>query len=761
MAIDPIEPGRDQTAMDKMNLAIQRVNAHQIAIGDLQQATSLLSADKAPLAFVTQTYNPLLITQNDLMRPANRPGDAPRLFTPSLGGPIDASAPLTTGTVLTTARGKVYPMFGAGFVASREYVAIEPNRVYAFTAAAERYLAVDPAGDMVRPGIAFLNANYAVIGFVGFFDWDLATGQFMTGTKRFALAAGTDIDIVAPAGTNYAQRAFQVFGGPQRTDLVHLSIMDVTGQASWSPDLSAVEGRLAAQEAIDAEDRLTALESALDEPKSASFDTRLAAEAATVPASAEVALLRGHKIAGDTGRVEFAHRVLADPGAQWGFEDGAGGFFRFAEDVPALVFGEEYLDPLTTHINLGHSDGTGLVHAYLVGDSTVALPANGGGYDHPEGLVNGILRPMLDSMGMGNVVVHDLGVGGTGIVHAPIDDIGNDCAVGLAKYLINDAVRGLAQVRLDMIAMIDRFRLTKPFSQSPFVIVTGNSTADAGGGRDWRWHKSYRGMLEELCRSKKVCVIDVFSRWPDSASLAGISMDSPAVHPWIQRQVRVWGMVMGTVFGHLEMAWRADNLVRNIPFARGAFDDAALPSTFGMGTTIERVTAGDVNGIVVTSRSRDGVLKQVKSSFGASQATVQVRTNVSASAWTPWVDITGHDKPWTASTPTVTSSAVSGGANYPIATCAMRHRKVGRMVHFTATITVSNNRNGSGSLLLTMPFAAQASNVFIAREAVISGGACIGQMIASTSAMAIVTTANAYPAVTGSVITVSGSYEAA
>lgn len=638
MALTKIAPGDSgfvvrgklDATMNAVDAAVVRGNAHEIAIANLQANTNALAADKAPLAFVTSTYNPLLTSQNDLLRPGNRPGDAPRLFTAALGGPIDALAPLSSAAALTTARGRVFPMFGAGFVASREYVAIEPNRVYALDAAIERYQAVDPAGDMVRPGVAFLNANYGVIGFVGFFDWDLATGQYATGTKKFALAAGTGIDVVAPAGTVYAQRAVQVFGGPQRTDLIHLGITDVTGQLSWSPDLSSVEGRLAAQEAIEAEDRLAALESAADEPKSASFNTQLAAETNAISASSEIALFRGYKVAGDLGRLAIAYRVDEDPGAQWGFQDGDGAFWRFSEDRGPMVIGEEYLAGLMNHINLGQSDGVG-IQWHRFGDSTGAGLYDGG--------LDPLLREMLDRLGLAHVSLHSHEVGGTGVPNADVSLLSTGPGVVTVKYSINDEAFGLPLHEEHLNTLISDIRADFTFAQLPIVIISGNSTDDAATGRDWTWHKSLRAMYERLSRSRKVTFIDVFGIMPDSKALAGITMDDPAIHPYVTQQVQLWGHIVTAIFGSgAKTAWRADNTHRNIPFHREPFDDAKPPSYYKFGRTTQRVVAGDINGKVETTMSRDGVVNQLKTGFraGSSHPTQRFRTNVDGSTWSTW-----------------------------------------------------------------------------------------------------------------------------
>lgn len=404
----------------------------------------------------------------------------------------------------------------------------------------------------------------------------------------------------------------------------------MTGQQSWSPDLSSLEGRVSAQEAIDAGDRLTALESASGEPLSASFNTQVAAETTAIPASAETALLRGYKVAGDLGRLAPAYRVDDDPGAQWGFQDSAGAFWRFSEDRGPMVVGEEYLAGLMNHINIGNSDGLG-IQWHRFGDST--------GTGFYDGGLDPLLREMLDRLGLSHVSLHSHEVGGTGVPSADVSLLGTGAGLVTAKYSINDEAFGLALHEEHLNALIDDIRADHTFATLPIVIISGNSTDDAATGRDWRWHKSLRAMYERISRKRHVTFVDVFSVMPDSRTLAGISMDDPAIHPWVSQQVQLWGHIVTAIFGNgLKTAWRADNIDRNIPYHREPFDDTKAPSYYKLGTTRQRVVVGDINGKVVTTVTRDGVVNQERTGFrsGSTYPTKRFRTNINAATWSAW-----------------------------------------------------------------------------------------------------------------------------
>lgn len=779
MAIDLIEPGRDQLAMDKMNLAIQGVNAHNIAITDLQQATTLLSVDKLPVAPFVGLQRDYQASRDDVVRDDARPGDAPRTFANTLaGGPVEALGPLPPAGSVVSAAGAVWPLYGEGAVVERGYTAIDPGRVYAVRGDVERIVnAIDPDGDAVRLGMAWYNASKVLIGSTALYEWRTDTVPLTTVagrqmmTKRVARSAGAGIDFVAPAGTVYGRAFIQVFGGTQRTDVIRLQTADVTDQNAWSPDVSGIDGRLTALESENLPARIADIVATLDDPNSATYATVNDAATATVPASVDLIRVLGQANPGDTGIAKNYRGQAVEPQTQGSFQDVGNRWWRPSKDRGPFVFGIEHLVKLRLSFLNGNSGGTdGKIHIDVFGNSIAALPGAGGGYD---GGLDLIFEELKAANGLGKLEFHYHAVGGTGWSSLDTSLLHPHSALSLILYDTNDISVSVAYAEEQSRIKLAAIRALKPYGTHDIVIVGAPSSDDPATNRDYRRHEQLRAVNERRSDDFGCMVVDTYASMPDVRGLGGLVMDDPAIHPYLPLSRRIWGQVWAAVFMREEFSYRATNNVRNYFYDEDGplREFADPPGAVQDGISIWFVgTDGGwpINGQLVEHRQAGGVVMQTLSGVFSATAEVYFRTNTAVGPntnsnldWTPLVAVQDFNKAWTASAPVVTASALSGGSAQPVTSTAMRHRKIGRLVHFTATITVSANNNGTGSLRLPMPFAAAGGNVFIGRDSAVSGLGCVGQLSAGAAVMEIVAATNAYPAANGSVITVSGCYEAA
>lgn len=293
MPIDPILPGRDSLALDKMNAAIAAANHVPLMVTQI----GILADGKAPLSYVNDTFLTLFKDRDDLIRPENRPGDAPRLFTLSAGGETSGMVPLPAAAPRVTSDGKIYPLYGAQILASREYVSIEPDRVYAVYGSVRRVTnAVDPSGDTVRVGVMWFDAAKVFVSASVVYDWNnlvVADGR-VSALKKVARAAGAGVDIVAPAGAVYMIRYIETFGGAQRTDVILVGIDDVTAQLPFDPDLTSLTGRVTALESNNVAARVDDIEAAIGSPKTLTFTSLTAAAAATIPVGVDIIRTLGY-----------------------------------------------------------------------------------------------------------------------------------------------------------------------------------------------------------------------------------------------------------------------------------------------------------------------------------------------------------------------------------------------------------------------------------------------------------------------------------
>lgn len=110
---------------------------------------------------------------------------------------------------------------------------------------------------------------------------------------------------------------------------------------------------------------------------------------------------------------------------------------------------------------------------------------------------------------------------------------------------------------------------------------------------------------------------------------------------------------------------------------------------------------------------------------------------------------------WAATTPAVISATGTLGT----ATGAVRARKLGRTVFFTAEAFISANGSGAGTVNITLPYATAANAAFGGRD-FYNGKAVVGIMVANSTTLNFSLYDGSYPAVSGSRLVVSGAYEA-
>ena len=89
------------------------------------------------------------------------------------------------------------------------------------------------------------------------------------------------------------------------------------------------------------------------------------------------------------------------------------------------------------------------------------------------------------------------------------------------------------------------------------------------------------------------------------------------------------------------------------------------------------------------------------------------------------------------------------------------YSKVGRIVTFTATISITTNGTAGGSLTMTLPLASAAGFAGAGRENAVNGNMLqVFTNLASGSCF-IFTYSNTYPGVTGGSLVVTGTYQTA
>lgn len=118
-------------------------------------------------------------------------------------------------------------------------------------------------------------------------------------------------------------------------------------------------------------------------------------------------------------------------------------------------------------------------------------------------------------------------------------------------------------------------------------------------------------------------------------------------------------------------------------------------------------------------------------------------------------DNSGIDSNWIDFTPSVTSET---GALAAVSATG-RFRKTYQTVHFEMTIIITNNGTGATSILATLPIAARVASAGTGRAIGISGKMLQAFVGGASSSLRIANFDGSYPAASGEILVVSGSYE--
>lgn len=155
-----------------------------------------------------------------LIQTQGAPGDSVGRFTSSLTGEgaVGAAVP---GAAVVNDRGAAQRVTGAGIVALRERVRLDPTKTYRIDFATARATdPTDPAGDTVRYGIQWLNKNKAQISqrIVENVVLTVAAGRDM-GTVVIGATTVEGVDFAWPATARYAVPFVQTYGADGVTDI--------------------------------------------------------------------------------------------------------------------------------------------------------------------------------------------------------------------------------------------------------------------------------------------------------------------------------------------------------------------------------------------------------------------------------------------------------------------------------------------------------------------------------------------------------------
>ena len=253
----------------------------------------------------------------DALLSVSRPGDVPWLYTENLGGGDPYAAPGLSGSA-SSSEGRVQRIVGAGLVAMRSLVALEPGRVYqARTAVARHINPADPEGATVETRAAWYDRDRTLIDtqpVAAVTDLRVSDGRQ---DRVVTISRAPGQEVLAPVNARYMRLYVRTYGDDGQTDVQVLEVADLTAAMSWSPDVSMFEGRLAAQESLDAGERLSSLEAAQQ-----ASDTSVFASYSEAAAASHPAVIARISVAGRYGPLLYERSVtgtalIAADGSRW------------------------------------------------------------------------------------------------------------------------------------------------------------------------------------------------------------------------------------------------------------------------------------------------------------------------------------------------------------------------------------------------------------------------------------------------------------
>lgn len=182
-----------------------------------------------------------------------RPGDYPTLFTPAVAGAGPGLPELDPAGCIPSAAGNVYRLTGAGIVALRAAVWLEPDAFWSLRLQFRRLVnAVDPNNHAVDVSIQWLDGSYQPngISLVQRYSHLRPSDGPVHLTVRVPSLAGEVPAIVPPNGAVFWRPYLRTFGNDGETAVEFLVVSDVTNAGVFAPDVSALAARMSALEGV-------------------------------------------------------------------------------------------------------------------------------------------------------------------------------------------------------------------------------------------------------------------------------------------------------------------------------------------------------------------------------------------------------------------------------------------------------------------------------------------------------------------------------
>ena len=235
MNLELISPSESGTAAvrDKINAVITVAN---------ELASDLVVLDTRLSAQLEEAFAGL---------PASHPGASPDGFTSSLAG--QNMPALDPAGIVGSPIGDVYLLGGAGVVATRAAIPIEPDTFYALRVRFQRRTdPTDPNNHAVDVGVQWLDAAGGDLGRSLIRRWSALTRASgpQSLTARVPSVRDASPAILPPARAAAWRPYLRTYGSDGETSVEVLAATDVTYAGVYAPDVAALAARMGSLEGV-------------------------------------------------------------------------------------------------------------------------------------------------------------------------------------------------------------------------------------------------------------------------------------------------------------------------------------------------------------------------------------------------------------------------------------------------------------------------------------------------------------------------------
>lgn len=305
------------------------------------------------------------------------------------------------------------------------------------------------------------------------------------------------------------------------------------------------------------------------------------------------------------------------------------------------VFGQEYLYYFQSRITGGYTP-----KVVFSGDSTT----EGAGVYDSQNRIDQSFKIAMMRMFKG-CTVYNRGHSGYTITDWLASYLASDLALAPDLYVLRWGLNLnlTSTFESDLRAGLTILRAAYTPSQMSVLLMSPNCANDVAGGRTNDYVDSLVEILRVAARDFQCTFIDTVDIWRKAYEITGSGAngmmnvdggDPVPVHPKDQFNLMITGRIIDTVIPTNLPLHYGNSYIKNPSSDNELLAQTAAPNTFYGAFQIHRATLANnwpLDGVVLTTKQSDGVLKQIVWGYADPFGQMRVRSSY-LGGWTPWAD---------------------------------------------------------------------------------------------------------------------------